>query len=47
MEAVRAPIIEHGFDWRVWASALAATAAHCAVAFAFFVRFRGRIAFWV
>ncbi len=46
MEAVRAPIIEHGFDWRVWASALAATAAHCAVAFAFFVRFRGRIAFW-
>jgi len=47
METVRAPLIEGGGTVWVWLAALLWTAAHCAIAFAFFVRFRGRVAFWV
>ncbi len=47
METVRAPLVEGGAPGIVWLAALAYTAAACAVAFLFFVRFRSRIAFWV
>jgi lipopolysaccharide transport system permease protein len=47
MESVRGPLLEGGGGAWVWAAAFAWTAAHCALAFAFFVRFRGRVAFWV
>jgi lipopolysaccharide transport system permease protein len=47
METVRGPLVEGGASAVVWLSAVLYTALACAVAFAFFVRFRGRIAFWV
>jgi len=47
METVRGPLIEGGASPLIWAAALGYTVLTCAVAFAFFVRFRGRIAFWV
>jgi lipopolysaccharide transport system permease protein len=47
METVRGPLVEGGAPPLVWASALGFTLLTCAAAFAFFVRFRGRIAFWV
>ncbi|MBW8270323.1 ABC transporter permease [Caldovatus aquaticus] len=47
METVRAPLLEGGGSPWAWLAALLWTAAHGAVAFAFFARFRGRIAFWV
>jgi lipopolysaccharide transport system permease protein len=47
METVRGPLVEGGAPPLVWASAIGFTLLACAVAFAFFVRFRGRIAFWV
>ena len=47
METVRAPLLEGGGGVVVWVAALLWTAAHAAIAFAFFVRFRGRVAFWV
>ena len=47
METVRGPLVEGGAAPVVWASAIGFTALTCALAFAFFVRFRGRIAFWV
>lgn len=47
METIRAPLIEGGGSWTVWLAALGYTLLNCAVSFAFFVRFRGRIAFWV
>ncbi|MBK1662411.1 ABC transporter permease [Paracraurococcus ruber] len=47
METVRGPLVEGGVPALVWLSALVYTAACGAVALAFFVRFRGRIAFWV
>jgi lipopolysaccharide transport system permease protein len=47
METVRGPLVEGGAPAVVWLSAVLYTALACAVAFAFFVRFRGRIAFWV
>jgi lipopolysaccharide transport system permease protein len=47
METVRGPLVEGGAAPVVWASAVGFTALTCALAFAFFVRFRGRIAFWV
>lgn len=47
METVRGPLIEGGGSGWAWLAALLWTVAHCAVAFAFFVRFRGRVAFWV
>ena len=47
METVRAPLLEGGGRMAVWLAAIGWTALHLAVAFAFFVRFRGRVAFWV
>jgi len=47
METVRGPLVEGGVSGIVWFSAIAYTAACGAVALAFFIRFRGRIAFWV
>lgn len=47
METIRAPLLGESAGLLVWASALAWTAALMAGAWAFFVRFRGRIAFWV
>ncbi|HWX48258.1 MAG TPA: ABC transporter permease [Roseomonas sp.] len=47
METIRAPLIEGGGSAAVWAAAVGYTLANCAASFAFFVRFRGRIAFWV
>ena len=47
METIRGPLLEGGVPPLIWASALGFTLLNCAVAFAFFVRFRGRIAFWV
>ncbi len=47
MEAVRGPLVAGGAPPLVWAAAVGYTALLCAAALAFFVRFRGRIAFWV
>jgi len=47
METVRGPLVEGGAPALIWGGALAYTALSCTVAFVFFVRFRGRIAFWV
>lgn len=47
METVRGPLVEGGAPAVIWLAALAYTGAACAIAFLFFVRFRGRIAFWV
>lgn len=47
METVRAPLIEGGGSILVWVAAILATAVIAAISFAFFVRFRGRVAFWV
>ncbi len=47
METMRAPLLGGTASAAVWAAAIGFTAAGTAAAFAFFVRFRGRIAFWV
>ncbi len=47
METVRGPLVEGSAPPLVWAAAFGYTAALCAAALAFFIRFRGRIAFWV
>lgn len=47
METVRGPLVEGGAPGMVWLAAVGFTLLTCALAFAFFVRFRGRIAFWV
>lgn len=47
METVRGPLVEGGASGLVWLSAVCFTLLTCAASFAFFVRFRGRIAFWV
>jgi lipopolysaccharide transport system permease protein len=47
METIRGPLVEGGAPPLVWLSAIVFTLLTCAAAFAFFVRFRGRIAFWV
>jgi lipopolysaccharide transport system permease protein len=47
MQTVRGPLLEGGAPLLIWAAALFYTAAASALAFAFFVRFRARIAFWV
>jgi lipopolysaccharide transport system permease protein len=47
METVRGPLISGGADPIIWTAALVYTALACGGAFVFFVRFRGRIAFWV
>jgi lipopolysaccharide transport system permease protein len=47
MEVVRAPLLEGGGSRLTWVAALVYTGLNFALAFAFFVRFRARIAFWV
>ncbi|WP_376098702.1 ABC transporter permease [Roseomonas sp. CCTCC AB2023176] len=47
LEVVRGPLIEGGASAGMWAAAVLVTLVHAGVAFAFFVRFRGRLAFWV
>lgn len=47
METVRGPLVEGGAPPVIWLAALVYTALVCLAAFAFFVRFRARIAFWV
>lgn len=47
MQVVRGPLLGSGAPPLIWLAALGFTAAFCALSFAFFVRFRGRIAFWV
>jgi lipopolysaccharide transport system permease protein len=47
METVRGPLVEGGASLVTWVAALVYTVLCCGIAFAFFVRFRGRIAFWV
>ena len=47
METVRGPLVEGGAAPVIWLAAVGYTALGCVAAFAFFVRFRARIAFWV
>ncbi|WP_043342058.1 ABC transporter permease [Belnapia moabensis] len=47
METVRGPLVEGGASAAVWVSACLFTAATAGLALGFFIRFRGRIAFWV
>lgn len=47
IEVIRAPLLEGGASLAVWATALGYTVLNCALSLAFFVRFRGRVAFWV
>ncbi|MGH7044533.1 MAG: ABC transporter permease [Acetobacteraceae bacterium] len=47
MQVVRGPLLDAGAPPLIWIMALAYTVAFCGMSFAFFVRFRGRIAFWV
>lgn len=48
LETLRAPLVEgHGGGLAVWAAALLYSTLLGAAAYAFFVRFRGRLAFWV
>lgn len=47
METVRGPLVTGGAAWTVWVAALAYTGLACTIAVGFFVRFRGRIAFWI
>ncbi|MFC3124961.1 ABC transporter permease [Pseudoroseomonas globiformis] len=47
IETIRGPLLEGGGDPAVWATAIAYTVLNCGISFAFFVRFRGRVAFWV
>ncbi|SDB29646.1 lipopolysaccharide transport system permease protein [Belnapia rosea] len=47
METVRGPLVEGGASAAVWVAAVVYTAATAGIALAFFIRFRGRIAFWV
>jgi lipopolysaccharide transport system permease protein len=47
MEVVRGPLLEGRVAPMIWLSAILYTALSAAIAIAFFIRFRGRIAFWV
>ncbi|MCQ4162312.1 ABC transporter permease [Roseomonas sp. GC11] len=47
LELVRGPLVEGGGSLLVWLAALGYSAALAAVALAFFIRFRNRVAFWV
>jgi lipopolysaccharide transport system permease protein len=47
LETVRGPLLAGGGPWAAWAAAVLYTAAAWAVALAFFIRFRHRLAFWV
>jgi lipopolysaccharide transport system permease protein len=47
LETVRGPLIEGGGPLSAWIAAVLYTSALVALALAFFIRYRGRIAFWV
>jgi lipopolysaccharide transport system permease protein len=47
MEVVRGPLVEHGASAGVWVAALVYSTTLAALAMAVFIRFRGRLAFWV
>ncbi|MFM2151425.1 MAG: hypothetical protein RLZZ187_3731 [Pseudomonadota bacterium] len=47
IETVRGPLVEGGAAPVIWLAAVGYTALMCLATFAFFVRFRARIAFWV
>ena len=47
MEVVRAPLLESGGSLGIWLAAIGWTVLNVAVALVFFVRFRGRVSFWV
>lgn len=47
LETVRGPLVEGGGPLLAWLAALGYTVALCALALGFFIRYRGRIAFWV
>ena len=47
MQTVRGPLLDGGAPPLIWACAVLYTAPVSALAFAFFVRFRVRIPFWV
>lgn len=47
MQVVRAPLLNQAVGSSIWVSAIAFSVLLCAVSMAFFVRFRGRISFWV
>jgi homopolymeric O-antigen transport system permease protein len=47
MQVVRGPLLGTGVQPLIWALAIVFTLLFSGVSFAFFVRFRGRIAFWV
>ncbi len=47
METIRGPLVEGGGNPATWGAAIAYTLVCVGVATAFFVRFRGRVAFWV
>lgn len=47
LETVRGPLVENGGQPLAWLAAILYTVATVVVAAVFFVRFRGRVAFWV
>jgi lipopolysaccharide transport system permease protein len=47
LEVVRGPILGSDIAATTWIGALAYSAALCAISWAFFVRARGRITFWI
>jgi lipopolysaccharide transport system permease protein len=47
METVRGPLVEGGGPLLAWLVALVYTALNLAIAWFFFLRFRGRVAYWV
>ena len=47
LEVVRGPLVEGGAAASLWAAAVVITLLHAGLAFGFFVRFRGRLAFWL
>ena len=46
IEIIRAPLLGQASDGQSWAIVLALTLVHGGIAFAFFARFRSRIAYW-
>jgi lipopolysaccharide transport system permease protein len=47
LEIVRGPILGSGVAGTTWAGALVYSVVLCAISWAFFVRARGRVTFWV
>jgi lipopolysaccharide transport system permease protein len=47
LEIVRGPLLETSVSGMIWFGALAYSAVLCSVSWAFFVRMRGRITFWI